>query len=265
MPVWARLLLAGAGLLATILSMGIAASMAGKAGGAVEFLSFPVFGFLWLNGPYLLGTSVQIGADGILTRWMGRERFHSFANIAWVGPYEGIQSCGVELTLRGGERVRIATNRKYRGGEQGVFLQRIHESAETYWRGAAADTALLARNGRKSKDWVTALKAIGAGANADMRTPAITHERLWCIIEDSRAEPLARVGAAIALAPQVHPSERGRIRVAVESTVAPKLRVALEQASSIDASDEALVEAIEHLEAEGGATGSSARPRRGVE
>ena len=68
----------------------------------------------------------------------------------------------------------------------------------------------------------------------------------------SSAAPLARFSAAIALAPQVPPAERKRIRVAAATTASPKLRVALEHASSSEASEEALAEELAHLEAEHG-------------
>ncbi len=202
-------------------------------------------------------THVEIGADGILTRWFGKERFFPFSQIEWVNPFESKQLSktylGVELVLRSGESVRIQVGQKrWADEEQEMVVERIREAIEAYSSGmAGADASILGRNGRAPKDWITSLRSIGAGANADMRTSPIPLERLWRIVEDASASAVARASAAIALAPQVPPSERRRIRIAAQATASPKLRVALEHASDHDISDDALAESLAELEAEG--------------
>lgn len=204
----------------------------------------------------LARTKVQIGADGILTRWFGKERFFPFSQIELVNPYQEKRLnktyVGVELLLRSGELVRILVGQKQFGEEEaGLLVERIGEAIDAYSRGGASgDASILGRNGRAPKDWVTSLRALGAGANADMRTPPIPLERLWRIVEDASASALARASAAIALAPQVAPAERKRIRVAAETTASPKLRIALEHAASRDTTDEELAERLAELEAE---------------
>jgi hypothetical protein len=199
-------------------------------------------------------TKIQIGADGILTRWLGKERFISFSEIADVSPCEIAQLSktyvGVELTLHGGERVRLLVGQKQWDGEEASILyERIREAGQTYRAGGAdADASVLARNGRPSADWIAVLRSIGAGANAGMRTPPIPTERLWRIVEDVGASALARAGAAVALAPQVSGAERKRIRVAAKATASPKLHVALERASDVETSDEELAQALAELE-----------------
>ncbi len=228
----------------------------GARGGSVIgalFLPLAVATLLMLT---LTRTKVHVGADGILTKWLGRERFYPFKDIEWVNPIAKASMnktyIGVELVLRNGERATVFTGQKRFGEEeQDALLERISEAVDAFKAGTAnADASVLGRNGRVPRDWVTALRRIGAGANADMRTASIPVERLWRIVEDAGATPLARVGAAIALAPQVPPSERRRIRVAAQTTAAPKLRIALEHASSPDASEDELAEELAHLEAE---------------
>lgn len=201
-------------------------------------------------------TKIQVGADGILTRWLGKERYFPFSQIELVNPYEGRQLnktyLGVELLLRSGEIVRLLVGQKrWAEEEAGLLVERIREAVDAYTSGMAGDDAsILGRNGRAPKDWVTSLRALGAGANADMRTSPIPLERLWRIVEDASASAVARASAAIALAPQVPPAERRRIHVAAESTASPKLRVALEAATNRELSDESLAQALSELESE---------------
>ena len=211
-------------------------------------------------------THVEIGADGILTRWFGKERFFPFSQIEWVNPFKSKQLnkryLGVELVLRDGEAVRLLVGQeRWADEDQAMVVERIREAIEAYSSGmAGADASILGRNGRAPKDWIMSLRAIGAGANADMRTSPIPLERLWRIVEDASASAVARASAAIALAPQVPPSERRRIRIAAQATASPKLRIALDHATDSEISDEALAESLADLDAEGAsASGQAAR------
>ena len=255
MPSWKQLALFLAPVALVPLSIVSATLLGGKHGLPFGFAVIP-FVYAFMFTMLLAPTSVRIGADGIVTRWLGKERYFPFKDIEWVNPYEGAQLnktyVGVEIVTRAGETTRILTGQKRWGDEQqGLLIERIREAIEAYRSGyAGADASVLARNGRAPKDWVTALRAIGAGANADMRTAGIPLDRLWRLVEDASAAPLARVGAAIALTPQIPPSERRRIRIAAEATASPKLRIALERASSNDTPEEELAEELSALEAE---------------
>jgi hypothetical protein len=201
-------------------------------------------------------TQVDVGADGILTRWFGKERYFPFSQIRWVNPWEGKQLnktyLGVELVMRSGEVARVLVGQKrWAEEEAGLLIERIREAIDAYTEGMAGDDAsVLGRKGRDPKDWLTRLRAIGAEANADMRTPPIPKERLWRIVEDASAKAVSRACAAVALAGQLPPSERQRIRVVAETTASPKLRVALEQATLRETSDDALAASLAELEAE---------------
>ncbi|MFO0617572.1 MAG: hypothetical protein U0414_33570 [Polyangiaceae bacterium] len=210
----------------------------------------------FLAGIMLNPTKIEVGADGILTEWFGKKRWFSYADLEFVGPYEdarmGKVYIGVELGLRSGERVQLSCGQKRWGDEnQALILERISEAIETYKSGIhASDASILGRNGRAPTDWITSLRRLGAGANADMRTAPIALDRLWRLVEDASASAVSRVGAAIALSPHIDERERKRIRVAAGSTASPKLRVALEKASTPDASEQELAEILSDIESD---------------
>lgn len=252
-PSWKTFLLVIAPIITFAFGLGAIVSAFGKTAAPFAVALLPMF-MAFVAGAMINPTKVDVGADGILTQWFGKKRWFSYADLEFVGPYEdarmGKVYIGVELGLRSGERVRLATGQKRWGDEnQALILERISEAIETYKSGmSVADASILARNGRAPTDWITALRRVGAGANADMRTAAVPLERLWKLVEDASATAASRVGAAIALSPHIDARERKRIRVAAESTASPKLRVALEKASAPEATDEELAEVLATVE-----------------
>lgn len=101
---------------------------------------------------------------------------------------------------------------------------------------------------RSPRDWVTALRAVGAGANADMRTDTrrgrAAPARRGGPGRD-RGGPRQRGGRADG---KGSPADRDRIRIAAETTAAPKLRIALEKASASDIDEEELGAVLAELE-----------------
>ena len=88
----------------------IAATFVGMrvVGGAVApfaGLAFAVF-MLMVSVVMLVKTRISIGADGILTEWLGRRRFHAFSDIREVVPMERAASTkrylGIELRKHDG-------------------------------------------------------------------------------------------------------------------------------------------------------------------
>jgi len=204
---------------------------------------------------FLIPTTIRVGADGILTRWAGSERFYSYRDIERVTQFEASfgsrKDIGLELGLRNGQSVRLAVREKQLNAqESNLLFERVREAIEVYREGAAGiDASALARSGRETSDWIRTLKSIGAGAGADMRTASVPVERLLGLVLDSTARAIDRASAAVALTPVLADDERTRIRVAAEAAASPKLRVALEKASA-GADDDALAEALSELEAD---------------
>ncbi|HVY44711.1 MAG TPA: hypothetical protein VHB21_02485, partial [Minicystis sp.] len=124
----------------------------------------------------LVPSRVTVGVDGIEVGWFGRRRFVRHADVTAVMEYESgfgnSRYVGVELWLESGERVRIPIGQRRTDRERlTAILERITEAREAAKapRGDV-DPSLLARGDRPVPEWVRALRSLGAGANATMRT-----------------------------------------------------------------------------------------------
>jgi hypothetical protein len=177
-------------------------------------------------------TTVSIGTDGLVTRWLGRTRYIAFSEVRDVERYDEYiatkRQRGVRLTLRSGEVVRLATGQTDVGLTEAARLAaRIEEARAARAAGAAHPADLLVRGDRTPLDWVLALRRLGAGA-FDLRTPAIPHDTLLGVVEDSAAPAIDRASAAVAAMASDDLEVHRRVRVAAATTASPKLRVALE-------------------------------------
>jgi hypothetical protein len=235
----------GAMFLATALS-GFLAHWVGPA----ATLVIP-FSYVTLLAMVFLPTTVTVGADGVLTRWLGWRRFHPYDRVDEVAAYGN----GVTLVDKSGKSVRIATAPPRQRPTQLSNLTRdaVRERIDEARRAFAAHTethaaALVARSGRTTEKWLEALRSLAA--SADYREAAVPREALWRIAEDPAAEATARAGAAVALRGKLDDADRARLRVAAESSVSPHVRVALEAAAT--AEDEAdVAAALERIDASG--------------
>ena len=195
----------------------------------------------------IVPTRLSVGADGLVLRWFGRSRFLAHGEIAGVTRYDkswGRSSqVGLAVRLRSGEEVLIpVAQSSWVTQEAQIIEERIREALEAFRAGdAAADAALLRRGGRELAEWIAALRAIGAGANADMRTAPVARERLFRIVESPTAGAPDRAAAAVALGHDLDDDARRRLRVAAEAIAAPRLRFAVEAAAS--GGEEAEIEA----------------------
>jgi hypothetical protein len=216
---------------------------------------------LWGALVALTPTKLTVGADGILLSWLGRRRFWGYDDIASVETWQDGQSEstwrrskweGLLLHLRSGELVKFPVDEPSETGglrEQVLMLEaRVREALEGHRRSAPAfDTARLERSGRNVGEWIRNLRAMGSVAAADHRTAPLDPERLWRIVEDARATPVARVSAAVALSASIDAQGRTRLKTMADAVASPRLRIALEAAASED--EEALREALSAVEA----------------
>ena len=157
---------------------------------------------------------------------------------------EGLQRrtyAGVQLTLRTGEEVIIGQWGE--GDTRGAVLdERIRASMAAREKVVTAlDAKRLRRDERDVGAWVAALRAMGAGAHANLRTAPMPRERLFRVLLDRSAAPVNRAAAAVAIGGDGDPRSRERLRAVAETTVAPRLRVVLE--ASARGEDEAALEA----------------------
>ncbi len=218
-----------------------------------------IFAFAWLlpqlsplSVPLLIGLAmtlalfpsrIEIGADGVLVKWMWLRRFIPTSDIAGVGHYAQSlgqnKYVGAKLTLRSGEEVNLPIGNRWSDALAYGLVERIREAVDVYKRGdVESAAALLDRRDRTIPQWIAMLKGVGAGA-ATLRTAAIDTERLWHLLESAGAPPKQRAAAAIALSSCDEQDAKARIRIAANAVAEPKLRVVLEAASQ---SDEAAIE-----------------------
>jgi hypothetical protein len=193
-------------------------------------------------------TKVEVGADGIMVRWLGSKRFISHSEIAGVS--SAIEGWGrnrrmvVTLELTSGERYRMPTgSRLYDGGNGPALAARIEQALELFGKGDAEPEAFLDRGDRPLERWIAALRKREL---VDLRSPVLPKDRLWHVIEDPSAPAVDRAAAAIALGPSLGDDERERLASVARTTAAPKLRVVLEKS---EADDKELAEMLEELEA----------------
>ena len=190
-----------------------------------------------------------VGRDGLLVRWMGTRRFIPMSEIV-TATAQGETS--IRLELAGGkEETLFLHSPKRRGGiftqYRDAVLARIREAHASHEAKPAADlTALVAQGGRTKDEWKKSLVSIEESA-PDYRKAAIRPEDLWRVVEDPRAEPDARAGAAVLLRKGLDEAGKARVRVAAAATASPQLRVALEATLDESDSDEALLDALDDV------------------
>jgi hypothetical protein len=224
------------------------------AAAAAATLFNPLYcGFVFLGlllGATFSPASIHVGADGILTTWLGRRRFYRYVDIAGV---EASNNGVVQLRLNSGEAVDLVVRGRSALENVHVYavlarIQAAHAAALAGQRPVDV-VALVARGGRTAADWLHALHGLLGGDAADYRSNAVPEENLWRVADDPTAEETARVGAAVALRTGLDDAGRARLLQIAEASASPKVRVALRAAASVEG-DEGLVEALEACEAE---------------
>jgi len=197
-------------------------------------------------------TTVLVGTDGFIQKWLLSSTFFPFSRVTGVTTYKeqvgGKQQRGVRVRLTGGDEVRLPTGQTDVGDVEAASLAaRIEQARRAHAEGARGlRTEVLDRGHMEPRDWVRALRRLGEGAH-DHRTAAVPIEVLLRRVEDGSATAEERVSAAIAATSGGDPEATRRVRVAAEATASPRLRVALETVSDTGArelSEEALSEAL---------------------
>lgn len=207
----------------------------------------------YMGGLLFSPTRVRIGVDGVVAKWVNKERFIPFTRVREARKYTqrsgGKTYEGVELALDDGTHERIVCGQEgWVKGEADEMLERIQEAFELH-KTSRGDLPpeVLVRGGRSAREWVTALRGIGAGASVDLRTAPVHQDALIRVVEDARAPAELRVGAAIA-AVAGGADARARVRVAAETTASDKLRIALDTVAGSDDDEEAIAEAVDALD-----------------
>ena len=226
----------------------------GAAMGCAMF-SMPVV-FSELASRFWAQRSLSIGLDGLEAQSRRGKRLVRFADVASVTAEGGSE---LLVTLRDGTEHRFFADPKY-PAERAAIEDRIREAmavARSKEGQGSLAGALLERAGRTLPEWRDAAARLLTAATG-FRDATIGAEELGAVLDDASAPAEQRVAAAIALAHVVE--HRARVRVAADTAVSPKLRIALEGLAEGRPDDEALAAALaEHAQREE-ASKTGARP-----
>jgi len=172
---------------------------------------------------------ISVGADGILIQWLTRKEFIPLSEVMDVGEWKGF----VRITTRSHPEpidVPVAVRRKGSAlvaFDVAILADRIREAVRARHAGEPSfDLNLLEREQRSVRDWITWLRSLTSQQEA--YRAAVHAEDLWQVLEDSGASPAARTAAAVVLSKNLDERGKVRLRIATETSVAPKLRVAFD-------------------------------------
>jgi len=232
----------GLGLMATFILSGALIARTALA------LRTPLVAMLPVVALFVMGympSRLEVGADGLWLSWLGRRRFIPLSRILRVEEYVTGRTpfrkpyVGIRLAIRGAEPVDLPVAQKmWDGGRAAMIVERVREAlASRQHAGPPVDTALLRRDSRAMKDWMAALRAMGAGTDS-FRTTAFGPERLLRVVEDPTADATVRAAAAVAVGAQLDDERRARLRVVAGSVASPKVRVVIERAAEGAPDDE---------------------------
>jgi hypothetical protein len=199
-------------------------------------------------------TRVTVGADGVLLRWLGTQRFVAWPSVVAVEAFDG----GVVLALDGGRWLTLRTPAAHERHhpERDAMVERMRTAWRPYAQHDAEEPTarLLRRAGARTAEWVRSMRGMLPGTSHEgYRVAAMPPERLWQLVENPRSDRAARTGAALALAPSLDEQGRERLRAAADACAEPRLRLALSTAATTAASggsDEELAALLDAIESE---------------
>ena len=209
----------------------------------------------------MIPTKISVGGDGIYVEWLRWKRFIPIGDVLFAGVTvertRNNQRVSVKLSLRDSDELILPMGSSWDVSRAHALVERIDEvraaaggvNAEDEDSPPMAVEAVIARLSRTAdatRDWLRALRALGAGSVATHRVAPVAPETFLRIVEDASAKPTDRAAAAVALASNRDSALRDRIRVATETVAEPKLRVALGR--SLEDDEDALAEALDDLE-----------------
>ena len=234
------------------------ALLPGKAGqlaasASVVLLMLPVIGFVVF---LKLSGHVDIGSDGVYVDSRDDKRFIPFSEMEAIRAYDkrvdmNKSLVGVSLYLSNDERYVLSTGQDHAGAvDRASKLQRAIENAFAAYQERREDMqrapAAMRRGDRETGAWIDRLRGVREGVAAHRDAP-VPLDDLWRIVECPVAPAVDRASAATALGARLDDAGKDRLRVAIDDTAAPKLRVAL--ACAIDDDEAALAEALDDLAA----------------
>jgi hypothetical protein len=204
----------------------------------LPFIMRPSYGISDFHS--ILERTLELGADGVRIRGRLSNGFLRYREIRDARE----RGDAVVLTLQDGRECVLPVKVPARLAE---IVARIRASLEGTSGVDEDDVSGVLREAPGTKtETISALRVLGRENDELYRGKnRVPRERLWNLVEDPRVNGATRARAAIALSGALTGEERQRLRVAVESTVSPHLRVALDGVET--ESDERLAERLDAL------------------
>lgn len=180
---------------------------------------------------------LEIGTDGV--RVAGK--FIAYGDI------RDVSGTSVRIVFdTGTERVKTPAVIEGRKAIPGL-IARIEKRRAAAARAHAPALDALDRRERPVEEWRAALEELALGGKG-FRGPALHDDDLQRILDDPGAPLEQRIGAALALRSRGG-DEQGRIRVAAETSVERRVRVALEAAAGEEIDERAIERALDKARA----------------
>lgn len=202
----------------------------------------------------LAPSNVDVGADGVLVRWLGTKRFiphHDIISVETeIHTFPRRDNQNVVLHLRNGRFNIPMGSARMHGPRAAGMTQRIRHAKAVHDSGDAVPTeAQLNRGDASYTDWALFLRE--AMTVATHRAAPLRHDKLWRIVENAAAEPLGRAAAAVALSSSLNSGDRDKLKRIASATAEPKLRIAFEAACEQTEETRAIADALAALESSG--------------
>lgn len=201
----------------------------------------PAITALWYA--FLRRRTLVVGRDGVRIEQGLRTRILPFSAIRSVEVDIGQGTMGLSLTLTDGTSLTLPFFDASEEALRGIAGRIRVGMAEPPPEARAAALASLSRGERTVAAWRRDLA--GAFGEASYRSLPLRQEDLEDLVDDPSAPAEQRLGAAFALFPGAPEATKARLRVAADTTVDPRVRVALLAATEDDeAAQAAAVDAL---------------------
>ena len=209
---------------------------------------------------------VVVGAEGV--EWTYAENFKTktkhvpFTSLLSVtprtAPYGRGYATSVTAKLTDGTEVLIAQFPVAAGllaPTAAALVREIEMARRAFASGDSRATSALLE-ATHDGSWLKTLRELAASGDS-YRGASLSRERLLALLDDPRARPSHRIGAAVILAERNDDEGMARIRVAADTTASPRVRVAFESVARGEIEERALAEAVDDERAEASIQGTT--------
>jgi len=242
-------LLLGLGSIAAFLGMFLFAMPLVEAHPLLPVATLAVANVLWLAQ---VPSTIAVGTDGVLTRWLWHRRFIPMEEIAAATPHgQGRillrRAAGKDIVLDVSGKNKTGAGGRLAQQKRDAVLARITEAQRAFEakNRPIHATALLSKGARDTEEWLASLRRLEQVGH--YRDPPLREDAVWQVFENPSAPEEARAGALLLLRKGLDEDGKSRVRVATDATVSPKLRTAIDAISESERDDSAYDEVLSSL------------------